>query len=199
MATTGFDMLELRPLDTGLIFVFMALGPSTSGLALTALLEGRAGLRRLVAHRALWRLGLRWYLVGPTTMLGRFKHAKSAAGRADARQLHRLAAHALHGHVVGARSRSGKPALPLRCGSRWPSSRPGARVAGLGLLCSARSRAMHSASPNGINHHTARREVRRCARRRRTADAFAFELLPAGVCAFHSVLAGWLAPCPTCS
>ena len=68
MATTGFDLLELRPQDTGLIFVFMLLGPSTSGLALTALLEGRTGLRRLVARVAHWRLGLRWYLVALMTM-----------------------------------------------------------------------------------------------------------------------------------
>jgi membrane protease YdiL (CAAX protease family) len=43
----------------------MLLGPSTSGLALTALIEGRAGLLRLVAH---WRHGLRWYLVALMTM-----------------------------------------------------------------------------------------------------------------------------------
>jgi membrane protease YdiL (CAAX protease family) len=46
----------------------MLLGPSTSGLALTALLEGRAGLRRLAARMAHWRLGLRWYLVALMTM-----------------------------------------------------------------------------------------------------------------------------------
>ncbi len=68
MSATGFNLVELRPLDTGLIFVFMLLGPSTSGLALTALLEGRAGLRRLVARMARWRLGLRWYLVALLTM-----------------------------------------------------------------------------------------------------------------------------------
>ena len=68
MATTGFDLINLRPLDTGLIFVFMQLGPSTSGLALTALLEGRAGLRRLVARVAHWRFGFRWYGVALLTM-----------------------------------------------------------------------------------------------------------------------------------
>jgi membrane protease YdiL (CAAX protease family) len=68
LSTTGFNLVELRPLDTGLIFVFMLLGPSTSGLALTALLEGRAGLRRLVARVAHWRLGLRWYLIALMTM-----------------------------------------------------------------------------------------------------------------------------------
>jgi membrane protease YdiL (CAAX protease family) len=68
LSATGFNLVELRPLDTGLIFVFMLLGPSTSGLALTALLEGRAGLRRLLARMAHWRLRLRWYLVALLTI-----------------------------------------------------------------------------------------------------------------------------------
>ena len=50
MAATDFNLLVLRPLNTGLIFVLMHLGPTVAGLALTALLEGRAGLHRLRAH-----------------------------------------------------------------------------------------------------------------------------------------------------
>ncbi|MEO8545748.1 MAG: CPBP family glutamic-type intramembrane protease [Burkholderiaceae bacterium] len=65
---TDFNLLDLRPLDTGLIFVLMLLGPSVAGLALTALLEGRAGLHRLRARSAQWRAGLRWYLVALMTM-----------------------------------------------------------------------------------------------------------------------------------
>ena len=68
MGAADFNLVELRPLDTGLIFVFMLLGPSASGLVLTALLEGRTGLRRLLAHMAHWRLRLRWYLVALLTM-----------------------------------------------------------------------------------------------------------------------------------
>lgn len=68
MATTGFDLINLRPLDTGLIFVFMLLGPSVAGLVLTALLEGRAGLHWLRARLVHWRVGLRWYLVALMTM-----------------------------------------------------------------------------------------------------------------------------------
>ena len=63
LSATGFDLVDLRPLDTGLIFVLMLLGPSVSGLALTAVLEGRAGFRRLRAGAAHWRVGLRWVLV----------------------------------------------------------------------------------------------------------------------------------------
>jgi uncharacterized protein len=68
MGATDFDLLDMRPLDTGLIFVLMLLGPSVSGLALTALLEGRAGFRRLRAAAVLWRVGVRWYLVALATM-----------------------------------------------------------------------------------------------------------------------------------
>ena len=41
----GLDLAALQSLNTGLIFVFMRWGPSTSGLAPTALLDGRAGVR----------------------------------------------------------------------------------------------------------------------------------------------------------
>ena len=68
LGATGFHLVDLRPLDTGLIFVLMLLGPSVSGLALTALLEGRAGFRRLRAGAAHWRVGLGWTLVALMTM-----------------------------------------------------------------------------------------------------------------------------------
>lgn len=60
LAATGFDLANLRPLDTGLIFVLMLLGPSASGVTLTACLDGRAGLRRLWSSLARWRVGERW-------------------------------------------------------------------------------------------------------------------------------------------
>ena len=68
VGATGFNLVELRRLDTGLIFVLMLLGPSTSGLTLTALLEGREGMRRLGSRLAHWRVGLRWYAVALMTM-----------------------------------------------------------------------------------------------------------------------------------
>ncbi len=61
VGATGFDLVNLRPLDTGLIFVSMLLGPSVSGLAMTARLEGRPGLRRLWSSLARWQVGARWY------------------------------------------------------------------------------------------------------------------------------------------
>lgn len=68
LSATNFNLLDLRPLHTGLIFVLMLLGPSVAGLTLTALLEGRDGLHRLRARLAHWRVGLRWYLVALVTM-----------------------------------------------------------------------------------------------------------------------------------
>ena len=49
------------------MFVFMLLGPSLSGLALTALLDGRAGLRQLASRLKRWRVGARWYAVALLT------------------------------------------------------------------------------------------------------------------------------------
>ena len=68
LGATCFDLVELRPLETGLIFLLMLLGPSTSGLALTALLDGRAGLHRLWSSLTRWRVGVRWYAVALLTM-----------------------------------------------------------------------------------------------------------------------------------
>jgi CAAX protease family protein len=68
LGATDFDLGELRPLDTGLIFVLMLLGPSISGLALTALLDGRDGLRRLGASLVRGRVGVRWYAVALLSM-----------------------------------------------------------------------------------------------------------------------------------
>ena len=68
VAATGFNLAELRPLDTGLIFMSMLLGPSAAGLALTALLEGREGMSRLGARVVHWRVGLRWYGAAVMTM-----------------------------------------------------------------------------------------------------------------------------------
>jgi membrane protease YdiL (CAAX protease family) len=68
VAITGFDLVQLRPLDTGFIFVLMLLGPSTAGLAMTALLDGRPGLRELRRSLVRWRVGGRWYAVALLTV-----------------------------------------------------------------------------------------------------------------------------------
>lgn len=68
MGANGFDLVQMRPMDTGIIFVAMLLGPSVSGLAMTALLEGRAGLRHLQVSLMRWRVGVRWYAMALLTM-----------------------------------------------------------------------------------------------------------------------------------
>jgi len=68
LAASHFDLVDLSPLDTGLIFVSMLLGPSVSCLVLTALLKGRPGLRRLGASLGRWHAGIRWYALALLTM-----------------------------------------------------------------------------------------------------------------------------------
>jgi hypothetical protein len=65
---TVFNLTKLRPLDTGLIFVAMLLGSSTAGLASTALMDGRLGLRELRLSLTRWRVRGRWYAVALLTM-----------------------------------------------------------------------------------------------------------------------------------
>jgi membrane protease YdiL (CAAX protease family) len=45
VAARGFDLSPLQPVEGGLIFLMMLLGPSLSGLICTALTDGRAGLQ----------------------------------------------------------------------------------------------------------------------------------------------------------
>jgi uncharacterized protein len=68
LALTSFDLAELRPMDTGLVFVFMLLGPSTAGIASTELLYGRPGVHDLFSSLAQWRVGGRWYAIALLAM-----------------------------------------------------------------------------------------------------------------------------------
>ena len=55
-----------------LVFLAMLPGPSVAGVGLTALLEGRPGLRRFWARARHWRVGTRWYgalLVTPAALI----------------------------------------------------------------------------------------------------------------------------------
>lgn len=66
-AARGFDLSPLQPVEGGLIFLMMLLGPSLSGLICTALTDGRAGLRAL-GHSALrWRVPPQWIAVALLT------------------------------------------------------------------------------------------------------------------------------------
>ncbi len=49
--------------DTLPVIIVMFAGPSIAGILLTAMLEGRAGLRALWGRWSHWRVGWRWYVV----------------------------------------------------------------------------------------------------------------------------------------
>ena len=65
---------ENLPRLTGiLMFPAMLLGPAFSGIVLTAIVDGRVGLRDLFARMISWRFASRWYaflLIPPTAVLG---------------------------------------------------------------------------------------------------------------------------------
>jgi len=67
LAGKSFHLAVHQPQDRGLFFVLMLLGPSTSGLALTAVLDGRAGLHELWMRLTRWRVGPQWYAVALLT------------------------------------------------------------------------------------------------------------------------------------
>src|SRR5262245_65334336 len=45
----------------------MLAGPSVMGLLMTALVNGRTGLRDFISHLLAWRVGARWYAVALLT------------------------------------------------------------------------------------------------------------------------------------
>jgi membrane protease YdiL (CAAX protease family) len=45
------------------MFVFAPLGPALAAVVVTAVIEGRTGVRRLLGRIKRWRVGLRWYVV----------------------------------------------------------------------------------------------------------------------------------------
>ena len=52
----------LLGLPAALVILLQTLGPTLAALAVTGILEGRAGQRRLLARIRIWRVARRWYL-----------------------------------------------------------------------------------------------------------------------------------------
>jgi uncharacterized protein len=73
IASSGFNFAASSTTKFSTIFAFMLLGPSVSGLVLTAMLDGRAGLHDLWARIAIWKVSPRWYAIAllttPLTLL----------------------------------------------------------------------------------------------------------------------------------
>jgi membrane protease YdiL (CAAX protease family) len=74
LASIGFDLARVGMTEALVIFGFMAAGPSAAGVLLTALLDGRHGLRELGGRYVHLRVPVRWYalalLTTPLLLLG---------------------------------------------------------------------------------------------------------------------------------
>jgi membrane protease YdiL (CAAX protease family) len=53
----------IQPLDALLLFPVLVIGVGLAGIALTAIIDGRSGLRDLFSRIGRWRVGARWYAV----------------------------------------------------------------------------------------------------------------------------------------
>jgi uncharacterized protein len=53
----------LLNLPVALVVLLFTVGPTAAAVIMTAVVDGRTGLRRLLRRVVLWRVGLRWYLV----------------------------------------------------------------------------------------------------------------------------------------
>jgi membrane protease YdiL (CAAX protease family) len=59
---TYYGVLNISDSLVGVLGITGLLGPILSGFVMTAVTEGRAGIRRWLRRIVLWRVGLRWYL-----------------------------------------------------------------------------------------------------------------------------------------
>jgi membrane protease YdiL (CAAX protease family) len=71
-AFNKFDAAQLQISDIMVMFLAMLLGPSLASITLTAIVDGRSGLRSLCARILHWRINIRWFaapLLFPVVML----------------------------------------------------------------------------------------------------------------------------------
>lgn len=72
LASKGFQLTSLQVQDVSILFmiVFLAmlLGPSTSGIVLTGMLDGRTGMQDLWLRIRRWRVGSPWYGIALLTI-----------------------------------------------------------------------------------------------------------------------------------
>jgi membrane protease YdiL (CAAX protease family) len=68
VAAKGFQPAAIQMTDALLMFLAMVAGPSIAGITLTAIVDGKAGLRALISRTGRWRVGLRWYAVALCTI-----------------------------------------------------------------------------------------------------------------------------------
>jgi membrane protease YdiL (CAAX protease family) len=86
VAARGFDLSPMQPVEGGLMFLMMLLGPSLGGIACIALLDGRAGLSALWISARRWRVAPRWWaialLTAPTVLFAILLPLSALAGPA---------------------------------------------------------------------------------------------------------------------
>jgi uncharacterized protein len=68
LVSKGFDFTTIHTPETIFIFLIMFLGPSTSSLILTAVLDGRSGLSELGLRFTRWKGSWRWYAIALLTI-----------------------------------------------------------------------------------------------------------------------------------
>jgi membrane protease YdiL (CAAX protease family) len=56
-------VLAMLGLPAAVVVALFTVGPTFAAVVMTALVDGRPGLRRLLRRLVLWRVGIRWYLV----------------------------------------------------------------------------------------------------------------------------------------
>lgn len=86
MAARGVDLSPLQPVEGGLLFLMMLLGPSLGGIACIALLDGRDGLWATWQSARHWRVAPGWWAVAlltiPVTLLALLLPLAAIAGPA---------------------------------------------------------------------------------------------------------------------
>jgi membrane protease YdiL (CAAX protease family) len=68
LASKGFQLAAIQADELPFIFLLMLAGPSASSLILTAVLDGRSGLRDLWTRLTRWRVCWTWYAVALLTI-----------------------------------------------------------------------------------------------------------------------------------
>ncbi|HEY2581245.1 MAG TPA: CPBP family intramembrane glutamic endopeptidase [Mucilaginibacter sp.] len=63
VASKVFGGLAIPKMDGVLMFPIMIIGPAAASIVLTALTEGKLGLRNLWSRMGKWKLPVRWYLI----------------------------------------------------------------------------------------------------------------------------------------
>jgi membrane protease YdiL (CAAX protease family) len=68
LGISGFDLTGLTPQGMAFVILFMLLGPSASGLVMTALQDGKTGLRETGLRFIFWKSMISWHAIALLTV-----------------------------------------------------------------------------------------------------------------------------------